>query len=293
MDRLRHHRDDLDRILIVVGLGAGWLALPFIDFGSSWQALPFIGSTVSVDPDAGIAALAIAWATVLLGALFAAILLWRERIWARLPVLITGVILVSLGLGSLALGVRSAGIWAVSGLFVTIGASRARVPAPRTPAAARPGASRTGGRSASTPSSKAWHGAPEEDPVIIDFVDRASRLGLEDLRALGAAARARDGDRVADARVVASAAIRASGRTREIEKLREQIAAWEGAQVGPWTWAWASMTDIDRGDVRREAAPALMDAAVAIVARGSVDPDVRDALAGPWLEVVAGRPVLA
>ena len=257
------------------------------------MALPFIGSTVTVDPDAGIAALAIAWAAVLLGALFAATLLWRERLWARWPVLITGGILVSLGLGVLALGVRSAGIWALPGLLVIIGASKARVPAPRTQAATRPGTSRTGGRRASGPSSKAWHGTPEDDPVIIDFLDQASRLGIEDLRALGAAARARDADRVADARAVASAAIRASGRAREIEELREQIAAWEGAQVGPWTWAWASMTDIDRGDVRREAAPALMDAAVAIVARGRVAPDVRDALAGPWLEVFAGRPVLA
>ncbi|MFI5226927.1 MAG: hypothetical protein ACHQ3P_09660 [Candidatus Limnocylindrales bacterium] len=293
MTWLTRHRDDVDRVLIVFGLGSSWLALPFIDVRSSWLALPFVGSTVSVDPDVGIAALAIAWAAVLLGALFAAILLWRERPWARWPVLIAGGILVSLGLGALTLGARPAGIWGLGGLLVIVGASRARVPPPRVRAPTRPQASGADSVRLSSPSWTPRHGVPEDDPVILDFLDRASRMGIEDLRALGAAGRARDPDRVADARAVASAAIKTSRRTREIEELREQIAAWEGSQVGPWTWAWASMTDIDRGDVRREAAPALMDAAVAIVVRDRVGPEVREALASPWLEVVAGHPVLA
>ncbi len=260
------------------------------------MALPFIGSTVtrSIRMPASQH-----WRSPGLpcssAPLFAATLLWRERLWARLPrahhrrdprVPRTRRARARRPIGRHLGSLRSARDHRrVEGPRPGAGGRERRLaPARRAPVAgARP-----------TPSSKAWHGTPEEDPVIIDFLDRASRLGIEDLRALGAAARARDaGPSRGRARRRLRARSGPAAGPREIEELRAQIAAWEGAQVGPWTWAWASMTDIDRGDVRREAAPALMDAAVAIVARGRVAPDVRDALAGPWLEVVAGRPVLA
>jgi len=281
VDWVERHRDDVDRLLIIAGLGGSWLALPFV------------GSPVDLSPDVVFADVVVVWATVLLGALFAAILLWREMPWARWPLLVCGGILAAVGLASLAQGDRQAGIWALGGLVVVLGASRLRVPAVRIRADDRSGTARADGIPAARPSSTARRRHADGDAVIADFVGRASRLGVEDLRALGAAARLRDPERVAESRVVASAALRASRRTREFEEVREDILAWEGAQVGPWTWAWASMTDIDRGDVRREAAPALMDAAMAIIARDLVRPEVRESLAGPWLEVVAGRPVLA
>jgi hypothetical protein len=75
------------------------------------------------------------------------------------------------------------------------------------------------------------------------------------------------------------------GRRSSIEA---EIRTWSQAAVSPWTWEWGAMTDIDRGDRRRAAIPALIDAAAALTTRDAIGPEDRDALLEPWLATLAG-----
>lgn len=57
-----------------------------------------------------------------------------------------------------------------------------------------------------------------------------------------------------------------------------------------WTWSFGTITDVDRGNLRRAAAPALADAAAAIILRDTLAPAERDTLAGPWEAIASAIP---
>ena len=50
------------------------------------------------------------------------------------------------------------------------------------------------------------------------------------------------------------------------------------------------MTDVDRGDARRGAVPALLDAALGILAGGRISAPQRAVLLGPWIAVTEREP---
>lgn len=236
----------------------------------------------------GVVVLALLWLWTLYGALalipaaFAvAGLLWH-RPWARVPLAASGLLATAVGAGIsaaqsprpelIALLLVPGVVLAVAAMFVRIGG-----PEPDVPAAAAIQDVR-------------WdHGAParmqsiEDDPVLLGYLDAIAHLDQQQTRRLAAAWRAIDPrDRERAWARVRSYATR-SGRQRVLNEVRSSIEDWGRAASGsPWTWEFGTMTDVDRGNLRRAAMPAILDGAVAVLARDELDPADRDALAGPW-----------
>jgi hypothetical protein len=267
-------RDDIDRLLIVGGIAWLWLTEPFF-------AIPL--------------------------APIAAVALWLNVVHAK-PILfiaaaVTALVAAWIGQGAPAWGV----LVVAAALAVAVGALRVRIPAggpqddPEPEAGDRLGPAdddRAGREDETGPAAidddppASWDD-PAEDPVLLRFMDRAAHLDLEETRALGGAWQAvAQADRSrAWARV--RTLLRTTGRERLVGGVAEEIERWGRAQGGsPWTWEFGTMTDVDRGDIRRAAMPPLLDAAAAIVLRDALDPADREVLAGPWEAIVSGTSTL-
>ena len=235
----------------------------------------------------GIVVLALLWMWTLTGALalvpaaFAALALAWHRPWARIPLAVSGLLVAAVGAAMTAAQDRAPeaiAVLVVPGVIVAVAALVVRIGGrePDVPAAAIPDVR--------------WHDrAParmqgiEDDPVLLAYLDAIAHLDQQQTRRLAAAWRVidpRDRER-AWARVRTYAT--RSGRQRVLDDVRTSIEDWGRAAGGsPWTWSFGTMTDVDRGNLRRAAMPALLDGAVAVLARDELDAADRDALAGPW-----------
>jgi len=248
-------------------------------------AVPALITATDGGPDVSLAL--VTWLAIMpLVVLFAALALWRNLAWAR-PVLL---VLVALsGIASvLFLGRPAVAAAALAGAIVTgWGAFRLRIPPPTVPAD-RPDATLSTEELA--PGDLA--GRPGTgDPALRAFLDRAAHLDPDRTRVLGAAWRAIDPDERHAAWAVIKAEAGGTGRGAQLDQLRTEIELWGRAAGGsPWTWEFATMTDVDRSNVRRAAMPALIDAAAAILLRDRLDDAVRDTLLAPW-EAALATPV--
>ncbi len=235
----------------------------------------------------GIVVLALLWMWTLTGALallpaaFAAMALVWHRPWARIPLALSGLLVAAVGAAMFAAEDRAPeaiAVLVVPGVVIAVAAMFVRIGS-REPVVAAVG----------IPELPWDHGAParmqsiEDDPVLLTYLDAIAHLDQQQTRRLAAAWRAidpRDRER-AWARVRAYAT--RSGRQRVLNEVRSSIEDWGRAAGGsPWTWSFGTMTDVDRGNLRRAAMPALLDGAVAVLARDELDAADRDALAGPW-----------
>jgi hypothetical protein len=180
-------------------------------------------------------------------------------------------------------------VGALSGVLVAVAALRVRIGPAERPASPQkaPAIEET----ARPPTS---FGDVADDPALLALLDRIAHLDREELRELAAAWRAvapADRDR---AWTSVRRALRATGRNAILEDVRGQIELWGRAAGGsPWTWQFGTMTDVDRGNERRAAMPALLDAAAARIARDRLDNGELVALSGPWDSVVSAEPATA
>jgi hypothetical protein len=253
-------RDDRDRWLVVAGIAWLW-------FGGAFAAA---SAAFDVEP-AG--AIAMALSVPLLAAL-AAFAMWRHMPAARAAL----VVVSALGLvGTLALGGSPLFTLATVPGYVAVALGAARMRIPPEPVA----------REARTPH------PPEGDADrsdLVAFLDAAAHLDREQTRVLAAAWRSGDANSRRAAWAEVRRAANRTGRSGELDDLRREIELWGRAAGGsPWTWEWATMTDIDRSDVRRAAMPALTDAAAALLLGDALSPAAKDVLLAPW-EAAQGTP---
>lgn len=121
---------------------------------------------------------------------------------------------------------------------------------------------------------------------LADLFARLSSLDLGELRAL-AAARA-TADPVRD---------RAWNRIREVvgrehlerdlDRVRDEVTRWATHLVAiTGQEAGSGMTELDLSHARRQAAPAVLDAAAALLLDDRLSEAERQALAGPWRDVI-------
>jgi hypothetical protein len=255
-------RDDVDRLLIVGAIAMIWL----------------IGEPIAVIPG-----------------LFAAFALWREQEWARIPLAVSGLLVAAL---VVVLGRRSEGgsieliaaVIAGLGILVAVLAFRVRIgPRPVLPSQ-RPAI----GPIAALPDPPASYRDLADDRPMLEFLDAVAHLDRETLRILAATWKTvRPADRDA-AWAAAQHALEATDRTGLLEEVRSQVELWGRSAGGsPWTWTFGTMTDVDRGNMRRAAMPAILDASAAVLARDRLDARHIDVLAGPWDAALTAEPEAA
>jgi hypothetical protein len=78
------------------------------------------------------------------------------------------------------------------------------------------------------------------------------------------------------------------GVSDELQRLQGHIVQWtgaSGARSGLWTGG-SPGRDLMLADLRRQAAPALMDAATAVVLGNALEERYREALLAPWKRAV-------
>jgi hypothetical protein len=255
-------RDDADRLLIVGAIAAIWL----------------IGEPIAVIPG-----------------LLAAFALWREQDWARVPLAVSGLLIavLAVALGGLSHG-ESIGLLdaviAGLGILVAVLAVRVRIGPHPMPPSQRPAF----GPIAGLPDPPASYRDLAEDPPMLAFLDAVAHLDRETMRILGATWKTvRPADRDA-AWSAAHHVLESTDRADLLEDVRRQIELWGRAAGGsPWTWAFGTMTDVDRGNIRRAAMPAVLDAAAAVLARDRLDARYLDILAGPWDAALTAEPEAA
>ena len=84
----------------------------------------------------------------------------------------------------------------------------------------------------------------------------------------------------------AAVAAAGSGLTERLGKVREAAIQWATrSPTGPWLY---SFNDMGRADMRRQAAPALADAAVALLLGDLLDEKSGEVLIAPWLRSARG-----
>jgi len=124
---------------------------------------------------------------------------------------------------------------------------------------------------------------------VADLLDRLPYLDRGDLLALAGAQHTRDLARRAAWQAIEAAAAAQDGG-RDLDRLRSEVGAWAtrlGAIVGDE--AGTGLADLMLADVRRAAAPAVLDAAAALMFGDDLpDPD-RATLLAPWLSVTGPR----
>jgi hypothetical protein len=123
-----------------------------------------------------------------------------------------------------------------------------------------------------------------ETEAVDRFIDSLDFLNQEQLLGMTAAWRSADTQAREDAwtKVRATAAI--AGLSNDVEHVRDRAMHWAARGTNtpsPYTLT----TDDQWGQVRRAAAPALADAAIAIALGNRLDEATRDVLLGPWLRV--------
>lgn len=269
-------RDDADRLLIAGGLL--WL----------WFMPGFAG--VFAD------ALGIGYVPVLIGDLvllvLAGLLLWRDVAAVRPLLILAALATVAVAFVANPESPFLIAVVAIGSLAIAVGSARVRVPASRDGAA-------TQMRQATPPLERTAPPTPmvaeiADDPSVVSFLDSVGHLAPGDLPVLAAAWKAID----PAARDQAWRSVRRETETTNrdaiLDELRAEIELWGRAGSGsPWTWSFGTMADVDRGNARRAAMPALFDAAAAILLRDRLAPRDREVLAGPWESLVAAAPTTA
>jgi hypothetical protein len=251
-------RDDVERLLIVGAIATIWL----------------IGDPIAVVPG-----------------LFAAFALWRDQDWARLPLAGSGLLVAVL----VALGRRSEGgaidpvaaVIAGLGILVAVLAFRVRI----GPRLVRPSPQAAFGPIAALPDPPASYRDLADDRSMLEFLDAIAHLDRETMRILAATWKTvRPTDRDA-AWAAAQHAVEETDRAQLLEEVRRQVELWGRSAGGsPWTWTFGTMTDVDRGNMRRAAMPAILDAAAAVLTRDRLDARLLDVLAGPWDAALTAEP---
>ncbi len=120
---------------------------------------------------------------------------------------------------------------------------------------------------------------------VADLLEELPYLDRGGLLALAGAQRRDRVARRAAWRAVEGAAARDDGR--DLDRLRHEVAAWAtrlGAIVGDE--AGSGLADLMLADVRKAAAPTVLDAAVALLYRDDLSESDRAVLLGPWLSVI-------
>jgi hypothetical protein len=117
--------------------------------------------------------------------------------------------------------------------------------------------------------------------VLDDFIASLDELNDVQLLDIHAAWRGQDMSAHEDAWTAVIAAAAVAGLTAEVEQARSAALDWacRGTNL-PWPQAgWAEDT---RSQIRRQAAPALADAAVAMILADRLDEASGETLIGPW-----------
>ena len=127
---------------------------------------------------------------------------------------------------------------------------------------------------------------PLQTAEIAAFFDQLDRLNQEQLLSLGASWQAREKLPHQDALTQAVAAAGEFGLTAQMEEARDQAVRW--ALHGP-SDLWAVTLQDERLQLRRQAAPTLADAAVAIALGDRLNDGARALLLEPWANAIARR----
>lgn len=127
---------------------------------------------------------------------------------------------------------------------------------------------------------------PLQTAEISAFFDQLDRLNQEQLLSLAASWQAREILPHQDALTQALAVAGEFGLTAQMEEARDQTVRW--ALQGP-SDLWAVTLQDERLQLRRQAAPALADAAVAITLGDRLNDGARALLLEPWVNAVEGR----
>ena len=251
-------RDDVDRVAIAGSIAVLWL---------------------------------VAGPLVLVAVLFAGYALWLSRAWARIPLAISGLALAGLAISQAGVGGQGFDPWtavlAAPGLVIALFAMRVRI-GPPVAAARQARAFTPVAHLAAAPSPYA---DIADDPALLEILDTVAHLDRETTRLLAAAWKTvKPQDRDA-AWASVHDAIEATGRAELLEDVRRQVELWGRSAGGsPWTWQFGTMTDVDRGNIRRAAMPAILDAAAAVLARDRLSPRDLEILAGPWDATLTAEP---
>ncbi len=128
----------------------------------------------------------------------------------------------------------------------------------------------------------------ETSPELGALLGCLPRLNRGELFGLAAAHRCPSAAREA-AWAEVRAVVAGEGLERELDQVRSEVAGWAthlatitGQEAG------AGMTEMLMTDARREAATAVLDAAVALLLGDRLGEEHRRALLGPWRRVRAG-----
>lgn len=122
--------------------------------------------------------------------------------------------------------------------------------------------------------------------AVADVLDELPYLTHGELLALASAQKEQQIARRAAWRRVEEAATWDGGR--DLDRLRAEVGAWAtrlGAIVGDE--AGTGLVDLTLADARRDAAPTILDAAVALLYQDELSEPDRAVLLEPWLSIVA------
>jgi hypothetical protein len=116
------------------------------------------------------------------------------------------------------------------------------------------------------------------------FIETASGLESGALLELGVEPSSAEAAELARARTAARTAAGAQGLARDFERVGDEIMRWSsagGALSGVYSFA-SPPGDIMLADLRGQAIPALLDAALALLLHDSLDPNSSRALLARW-----------
>lgn len=123
------------------------------------------------------------------------------------------------------------------------------------------------------------------------FLDALPRIEPDQLRRMRQAWDLADAGARQETWKRATRALKAAGREQELDDVREAVSRWVG-DAAPGVNSLVTMlrqTERDDSAARVGALPAILDAALAIVAVDLLDQDQRYALAKPWRTGISGE----
>jgi hypothetical protein len=125
--------------------------------------------------------------------------------------------------------------------------------------------------------------------TIDDLLETLPTINDGDVMALTAFRAGEDAGAIAGARTRAEAAVAAAGRADELAKARTKVERWAEKTGGGEVAAFLGGTDgMRRVALRLEAAPAILDAALAFVAGPDLSDDDAATLTAAWRELELG-----
>jgi hypothetical protein len=125
--------------------------------------------------------------------------------------------------------------------------------------------------------------------TVGDLLEALPTINDGDVMALTAFRAGEDADALAAARARAEAAVAAAGRGDALAAARSRVERWAEKTGGGEVAAFLGGTDgMRRVALRLEAAPAILDAALAFVAGGDISDDDAAVLGAAWGELGAG-----